>query len=316
MRRLRQSDAVRRMVREVRLSPSDLISPLFVIEGEGRREPIDSMPGHARLSVDLLVEEVRRQQDCGVEAVLLFGVPSHKDAQASAAYAEDGIVQRAVRAIKASGSKVLVITDVCLCAYTDHGHCGVLAGDWVDNDPSLRLLTQQAVSHAKAGADIVAPSDMMDGRVGAIRTGLDEAGLERTLILSYAAKYASSFYGPFRDAADSAPQFGDRKSYQMDPSARRQARLEISLDVAEGADLIMVKPAMPYLDIIADARRDCHLPIVAYQVSGEFSMIEAAAARGWLDRKPTILESLTAIRRAGADLVITYWAAEVAGWIA
>jgi len=312
---MRANQKIRAMVADVDVRPQHLIAPFFVVPGTGVSTPIVSMPGHSRLSVDRLVPEVKRLEDAGVPAVLLFGVPDEKDPGATGAYDDNGIVQQAIRAIKESGSSVLVITDVCLCAYTDHGHCGVIKGDIIDNDPSLDLLAQQAVSHARAGADIVAPSDMMDGRVDAIRTGLDAAGLTDTPILSYSAKYSSAFYGPFRDAADSAPQFGDRRTYQMDPATRRQAALEIELDVAEGADMIMVKPAMPYLDIISDARETCNLPIVAYQVSGEMAMIEAAAANGWLNRKQAILESLTSIRRAGADLVITYFAAEVAEWV-
>ena len=315
LRRLRTSGKVRAMVADAEVRPIDLIAPFFVVPGTGVEVPIASMPGHARLSVDRLVVAVKEVEAVGVPAVLLFGVPDEKDPIASAAYDPDGIVQKAVRAIKDSGSDVVVITDVCLCAYTDHGHCGVVADGHIENDPSLDLLTKQAVSHAQAGADIVAPSDMMDGRVGAIRIGLDDAGLTDVLLLSYAAKYSSAFYGPFRDAADSSPQFGDRRTYQMDPATRRQARLEIEQDIAEGADMIMVKPAMPYLDIISDARDRCDLPIVAYQVSGEMAMIEAAAANGWLDRKAAILESLTSIKRAGADLLITYFSKEVAQWV-
>ena len=314
LRRLRTSATVRAMIADVEVRPNDLIAPFFVVPGTGVEQPIASMPGNARLSVDRLVPAVKEVEAAGVPAVLLFGVPDKKDPIASAAYDGNGIVQQAIRAIKESGSEVVVVTDVCLCAYTDHGHCGVIADGRIDNDPSLELLTKQAVSHAVAGADIVAPSDMMDGRVGAIRGGLDEAGLSDVLVLSYAAKYSSAFYGPFRDAADSSPQFGDRRTYQMDPASRRQGRLEIDQDVAEGADMVMVKPAMPYLDIISDARARCDLPIVAYQVSGEMAMIEAAAANGWLDRKAAILESLTSIKRAGADLVITYFAKEVAEW--
>lgn len=315
LRRMRANQKIRAMVADVEVRPQHLIAPFFVVPGTGVSTPIASMPGHSRLSVDRLIPAVHTLEKTGVPAVLLFGVPDHKDPDATGAYDDDGIVQQAIRAIKESGSSVLVITDVCLCAYTDHGHCGVIKGDVIDNDPSLDLLSRQAVSHAKAGADIVAPSDMMDGRVDAIRTGLDDAGLTDTPILSYSAKYSSAFYGPFRDAADSSPQFGDRRTYQMDPATRRQATLEIELDVIEGADMIMVKPAMPYLDIISDARDTCDLPIVAYQVSGEMAMIEAAAANGWLNRKQAILESLTSIRRAGADLVITYFAAEVAEWV-
>lgn len=312
LRRLRANETIRRMVADVVVRPSDLIAPFFVIPGSKRSEPIPSMKGHARLTADRLVDAVKRVDDAGVPAVLLFGVPDHKDAHASAAHAADGVVPRAIEAIKSAGCRALVITDVCLCAYTDHGHCGLIEGERVVNDPSLELLAAQAVSHARAGADIVAPSDMMDGRVAAIRTALDGASLSDVLILSYAAKYSSAFYGPFRDAADSAPAFGDRRTYQMDPASRRQAAMELRADEAEGADMLMVKPAMPYLDIIADARRISDLPIVAYQVSGEMAMVEAAAERGWLNRDQAIRESLTSIKRAGADLIISYWATEIA----
>jgi porphobilinogen synthase len=303
------------MVREVRVTPDDLIAPLFVVPGSGVADPIASMPGQKRYSADRLVDVVKHLDDVGVPAVLLFGVPDSKDAEASSSRAFDGVVQQAIRGLKSHGCQALVITDVCLCAYTDHGHCGVVEGERIVNDPSLDLIAAQALSHAEAGADGVAPSDMMDGRIGAVRERLDEAGYDDVFVLSYAAKYSSAFYGPFRDAAESAPQFGDRRTYQMDPATRRQAQLEIELDLEEGADIIMVKPGMPYLDIIADARAEWDVPIAAYQVSGEYAMVEAAAANGWVDRKAVILESLTCIKRAGADVIVTYWAGEVAEWL-
>ncbi len=312
MRRLRASDAVRRMLRETRVSRDDLILPLFVVEGQGVREPIASMPGVNRYSVDQVVDECKRVADLGVPAVILFGIPSSKDARGSGADAADGIVQRAVAAIKAGVPELCVITDVCLCEYTDHGHCGVVADGSVDNDPSVERIAATALSHARAGADWVAPSDMMDGRVGAIRASLDAHGFEGVPILAYAAKYASAFYGPFRDAAESTPQFGDRRGYQMDPPNRREALREMRADLAEGADMLMVKPAMAYLDVIADARREFDVPIAAYHVSGEYSMIHAAAERGWIDGDRAMQEALVSIRRAGADLIITYAAADMA----
>lgn len=312
MRRLRASEPLRSLVRETRLAPGQLILPLFVCPGEGVRREIAAMPGNFQLSIDQLVKECADARALGVGGVILFGIPERKDEEASGAYAEDGIVQRAVRALKREVPSLLVITDVCNCEYTSHGHCGKVVGDEVDNDTTLEWLAKTAVSHARAGADVVAPSDMMDGRVAAIRRALDASGFQMTPILSYAAKYASVFYGPFREAAESAPQFGDRRGYQMDPANAREAMREIELDIEEGADMIMVKPAMPYLDIIRRARERFDLPLAAYQVSGEFSMIVAAARNGWLDRQRAVLESLTAIRRAGADIILTYFAKEAA----
>ncbi len=304
------------MVRETRLSVDQLIYPLFVRPGAGIRQPIKSMPGQSQLSVDTLVEECRGVQDLGIPAVLLFGIPEKKDARGSEAYADQGIVQQAVRAVKAACPELIVVTDVCLCEYTDHGHCGVIVDRGgrkdVDNDATLALLVQEAVSHAKAGADVIAPSDMMDGRVGAIRAGLDEAGLENVPIMAYAAKYASSYYGPFRDAAESPPQFGDRKTYQMDYSNAEEALREVAADIEEGADLVMVKPAMTYLDILWRVKERFGMPTAAYHVSGEFSAIKAAAANGWIDEKGAVLEATTAMSRAGADLIITYYARELA----
>jgi porphobilinogen synthase len=308
MRRLRASEPLRRLVREASLAPTQFILPLFVCGGEGVRKNIASMPGHAQLSIDNLVRECEEAKRLAVGGVILFGIPEHKDELASGAYASDGITQRAILAIKQEIHGLLVITDVCNCEYTSHGHCGWIKDGDVDNDATLEWLARTAVSHAEAGADIVAPSDMMDGRVGAIRKALDEAGHAMTPILSYAAKYASAFYGPFREAAESAPQFGDRRSYQMDPANAREAMREIALDLEEGADMIMVKPAMPSLDVIRAARERFDVPLGAYQVSGEFSMIVAAAQNGWLDLDRAILESLTSIRRAGADFTLTYFA--------
>jgi len=311
-RRLRRTDALRGFVRETRLSVRSLIYPLFVCPGAQVKDEIKSMPGNYRWSVDRLVEECKSAQDLGVPAVILFGIPESKDEVGSGAYDPDGIVQRAVRALKKAAPDLLVICDVCLDEYTSHGHCGLIKNGEVDNDSTLPLLAKTALTQVEAGADIVAPSDMMDGRVGAIRQELDAHGFTQTPILAYAAKYASAFYGPFREAADSAPKFGDRKSYQMDPANQREAMREIALDLEEGADIIMVKPALPYLDIIALARREFDVPIAAYQVSGEFSLIEAAARLGWIDRERTILETLTSIRRAGADIILTYYAKEAA----
>jgi len=312
MRRVRSSAALRSLVRETRLAPEQFILPLFVCPGEGVRREIGSMPGNFQLSIDELVKECEQAKKAGIGGVILFGIPEVKDELASGAYAESGIVQRAVQAMKSGVRDLLVITDVCNCEYTSHGHCGYVVNNDVDNDTTLEWLAKSAVSHARAGADVVAPSDMMDGRVAAIRKALDESGFANTPILSYAAKYASVFYGPFREAAESAPQFGDRRSYQMDPANGREAMREIELDVEEGADMIMVKPAMPYLDIIRMARDRFDLPLGAYQVSGEFSMLEAAIRNGWLDRNRAILESLTSIRRAGADFILTYFAKEAA----
>lgn len=308
LRRLRATEPLRKLVRETDLAPSDFILPLFICEGEGVRKEISSMPGHAQLSIDGILKECREVASLGIGGVLLFGIPAHKDEHASGAYDDAGIVQKAVRAIKSETPKLLVVTDVCNCEYTSHGHCGLILNDDVDNDRTLEWLALSAVSHARAGSDIVAPSDMMDGRVGRIRRALDEAGFSNTPILSYAAKYASGFYGPFREAAESAPQFGDRRSYQMDPSNGREAMREIELDLEEGADMIMVKPALPYLDILRMARERFNIPLSAYQVSGEFSMIMAAAANGWIERDRIILETLTSIRRAGADFIFTYFA--------
>jgi porphobilinogen synthase len=316
MRRLRASEALRNLVRETLLDPGDFILPLFICPGEGVRREIKSMPGHAQLSVDRLVKECAEAHQLGIGGVILFGIPETKDELASGAYADDGIVQQAVRALKREVPKLLVMTDVCNCEYTSHGHCGLVVDGEVQNDPTLEWLARAAVSHARAGADVVAPSDMMDGHVAAIRKALDTAGFTNTPIVSYAAKYASVFYGPFREAAESTPQFGDRRSYQMDPANSREAMREIELDIEEGADVIMVKPAMPYLDVIREARQRFPTPLGAYQVSGEFSMLTAAINNGWLDRDRTILESLTAIRRAGADFVLTYFAKDAARLLA
>jgi porphobilinogen synthase len=312
LRRLRRTPALRDLVRETSVQPSDLIEPLFCVTGRGIREPIGAMPGVERYSVDQLAFEAKEIQELGIPGVILFGIPDDKDAAGSGAYAADGIVQEAIRAIKDATPDLIVIADVCLCEYTDHGHCGVLDGPHVVNDATLPLLVETAISQARAGADIVAPSDMMDGRVAAIRTGLDQESFEETAILSYAAKYASAFYGPFREAAESTPQLGDRRGYQMDPGNAREALLEIATDLDEGADMIMVKPALPYLDVIRRARELCPQPLFAYQVSGEYSMIAAAAERGWIDGERIVEETLLAIRRAGADCVITYGARDFA----
>ncbi len=306
-RRLRSTPALRDLVRETHLQPSNFISPLFVVPGEGIKKEIGSMPGNFQMSIDNLVEECREVKSLGIGGVILFGIPASKDEDATGAYDDHGIVQNAVRALKREVPGLVVITDVCCCEYTSHGHCGKIINNDVDNDITLGWLAQSAVSHAKAGADIVAPSDMMDGRVAAIREALDEAGYSNTPILSYAAKFASSFYGPFREAAESTPQFGDRRSYQMDPANAREAMREIELDLEEGADMIMVKPAMPYLDIIHEASLRFDVPISAYQVSGEFSMIMAAARNGWIDQERAMMESLTSIKRAGASNILTYF---------
>src|SRR5271156_2473351 len=308
MRRLRATEALRNLVRETVLDPADFILPLFICPGEGIRREISSMPGHAQLSVDRLVKECAEAYGLGIGGVILFGIPETKDEIASGAYADDGIVQQAIRALKREVPKLLVMTDVCNCEYTSHGHCGLVEEGEVRNDPTLQWLAKTAGSAARAGADVVAPSDMMDGRVAAIRAALDASGFPDTPILSYAAKFASVFYGPFREAAESTPQFGDRRSYQMDPANGREAMREIELDLEEGADMIMVKPAMPYLDVIYQARQRFDVPIAAYQVSGEFSMIMAAARNGWLDQDRAMMESLTSIARAGADFVLTYFA--------
>lgn len=311
-RRLRQSDAIRRLVRETILTPDDFILPLFTIDGKDVREPIDAMPGQYHLSVDQLVKTAREAHALGIPGVILFGIPPKKDPLGTQAYAKHGIVQRAVKAVKDALPELLVITDVCLCQYTDHGHCGVIEGQRVDNDASLDLLARTAVSHAAAGADMVAPSDMMDGRVAEIRGALDESGHSQVPIMSYAAKYCSAFYGPFREAADSAPQFGDRRTYQMDPANAQEAIREATMDVEEGADIIMVKPALPYLDVITRIRDEIDLPVAAYNVSGEYSMVKAAAERGWIDEEKVMLETLTAIKRAGADMILTYFAMDAA----
>ncbi len=319
-RRLRRTPALRRMVRETTLSPADFIFPLFVTHGHGVRREIPSMPGQYQLSVDQLPAEAETVARLGIPAVILFGIPRVKDAIGSENFAEDGIVQQAVRALKAAVPELVVITDVCMCEYTDHGHCGIVreapGGAFeIDNDATLEILGRVAVSHAEAGADIVAPSGMMDGMVAAIRQALDAAGHHQVAILSYAAKYASAFYGPFRDAAQSPPQFGDRRSHQMDPANAREALREVALDVAEGADMVMVKPALAYLDIIRAVRERFDLPVAAYNVSGEYAMVKAAARNGWIDGRGVTLELLTAIKRAGADLILTYFAKEVAQWL-
>jgi len=307
-RRLRSSESLRSLVRETHLRPSQFILPLFVCPGEGVRREIGAMPGNYQLSVDQLVEECREAASLGIGGVILFGLPETKDEVASGAYDNNGIVQRAVRAVKSALPDLLIVTDVCNCEYTSHGHCGKVVDNDVDNDATLEWLAATALSHARAGAGMVAPSDMMDGRVAAIRKALDAGGFQKIPIMSYAAKFASVFYGPFREAAESAPQFGDRRSYQMDPANAREAMREIALDLEEGADIIMVKPAMPYLDLIAEARRRFDAPVAAYQVSGEFSMIMAAARNGWIDQERAMMESLTSIRRAGADIILTYFA--------
>ncbi|PRX29871.1 porphobilinogen synthase [Orenia metallireducens] len=314
-RRLRKTKAIRNLVRETKLSREDLIYPLFVVEGEGIKEEIPSMPGNFHLSIDKLLAEVKKIVDLGILGIILFGIPDQKDEIGSTAWAEDGIIQRACRKIKEAYPELLIITDVCLCQYTSHGHCGTLEEGCLLNDPTIENLAKVAISHAQAGADMVAPSDMMDGRVGAIREGLDQHGYEDIAIISYSAKYASAFYGPFRDAAHSAPQEGDRKSYQMDPANSDEALREIQLDVEEGADIIMVKPALSYLDIIRRAKDNFTLPIAAYNVSGEYAMIKAAAQKGWLDEKVAVLEMLTSIKRAGAEIIITYCAKDVAKWL-
>ncbi len=316
MRRLRRTGLLREMVRETELSPSHLVQPMFVELGTDSRTPIAAMPGVERLSISHAVEEAGRAHELGVPAVLLFGLPAGKDELGSGAYDDEGVVQLAVRAIKEAHPELVAITDVCLCGYTSHGHCGVVKdGGEIDNDVTLELLAKTAISHATAGADAVAPSDMMDGRVGALRSQLDSEGHKETPIVAYSAKFASAFYGPFREAADSTPAFGDRRSYQMDPANADEAVREALLDVEEGADVVMVKPALPYLDVIRRVKDATHVPVAAYSVSGEYAMIEAAAAAGYIDRQGAILEALTSIRRAGADIVITYHAKEVAEWL-
>lgn len=312
LRRMRQTENLRKLVRETRLSPNNFIYPLFVTHGKGIKKEIPSMPGNYQQSIDNIVKDAKEVYSLGILAVILFGIPEHKDELASEAYAKKGIIQQAIKAIKDKVPELIVITDVCLCEYTSHGHCGVIKKGKILNDPTLQLLAKEAVSHAKAGADIVAPSDMMDGRVSAIRNALDKEGFVDTPIMSYAAKYASSFYGPFRDAAESTPKFGDRRTYQMDPANAREAIREVALDIDEGADIVMVKPALSYLDIIYRVKNEFNLPVAAYNVSGEFSIIKAGAKLGWIDEKRMMMEVLTSIKRAGADLILTYFAKEAA----
>lgn len=312
MRRLRKNAALREMFRETRLHKSDLIYPLFVVEGNGIKNEISSMPGQFQMSVDNIVRECEELQRLGLNSILLFGIPAEKDESGSGAYDENGIIQKALRAIKKEFPDIVAITDVCLCEYTSHGHCGVIENGDVQNDATLDLLVKEALSHARAGADMIAPSDMMDGRIGAIRGALDKNGFADTPVMAYSAKYSSAFYGPFREAAESAPQFGDRRSYQMDPPNSDEAMREIALDIQEGADIVMVKPALAYLDIIRRAKDEFNMPIAAYNVSGEYSMIKAAAANGWLDGERVMLEVLTSIKRAGAGVIITYFAKEAA----
>lgn len=314
LRRRRSTPAIRDLLQETRIHIEDLIYPLFVCPGTNLREPVEAMPGVFRFSVDLLLDEVAKAQQEGILAVLLFGVPQTKDELASAAYDDQGIVQEAVRQLKEHFPELVVITDVCLCGYTSHGHCGVVRNGVIVNDETLHLLARTALSHAQAGADLVAPSDMMDGRIKAIRNKLDEGGFSHVGILSYAAKFASAFYGPFREAAGSAPSFGDRRSYQMNPANRREAMEEVLLDLAEGADMVMIKPALAYLDVIREVRERVLCPLAAYNVSGEYAMIKAAAAQGWIDEKTVVMETMTGIKRAGADLIITYHARDVARW--
>ncbi len=315
LRRLRRTESLRALVRENRVEVGDLIYPMFIVEGRGIKQEITSMPGIFHYSPDQLPPEVEEVARLEIPAVILFGIPEHKDETGSSAYRPDGVIQQAVKAIKKTVPELLVITDVCLCEYTSHGHCGIVVGDTVDNDQTLPLLAKTALSHAEAGADIVAPSDMMDGRVRAIREALDEKGFQHIPILSYAAKYASAFYGPFREAAESAPQFGDRRAYQMDPPNVREALREVRQDIDEGADIIMVKPALAYLDVIRQVRNTFDYPLAAYNVSGEYAMVKAAAQRGWLDEKQVVLETLTSIKRAGADIILTYHAKDVSRWL-
>jgi porphobilinogen synthase len=310
LRRLRKNEIFRKITRETHLRPEDFILPLFVRPGKGVKQPISSMPGHSQFSIDLLIKEVEEAKSLGIPGVILFGIPEKKDERGSEAYSEDGIIQKALRAIKEKVKDILVITDVCLCEYTSHGHCGMVKEGRVLNDETLELLSRQALSHVKAGADVVAPSDMMDGRVGAIRKVLDENQFEEIPILAYSAKFSSAFYGPFRVAAESAPQFGDRKSYQMDPANGDEALREVQLDIEEGADMVMVKPALPYLDIIYRVKETFNIPVAAYNVSGEFALVKAASQMGWVDGDLVMMESLTAIKRAGADLILTYFAKE------
>lgn len=316
MRRLRRTLNIRNMVQEVQLNMNDYIYPIFVIEGQDIKNEIPSMPGIYQFSLDHLLEEVQRAVDAGVIAIMLFGIPVKKDECGSEAYNDDGIIQQAVRLVRANYPELVISTDVCMCEYTSHGHCGLIKGETVDNDSTLELLAKIAVSHAKAGADILAPSDMMDGRIGVIRDALDEAGYKDVIIMAHAVKYASSFYGPFRDAAESAPHFGDRKSYQMDPaSGTRQALAEIALDVEEGADMVIVKPGLPYLDLVSAAYENTLVPVVAYNVSGEYAMVKAAAQNGWIDEKAIVMEMMLAFKRAGAKMVITYHAIDIGNWL-
>jgi len=315
MRRLRRTPTLRRMLRETTLSPDDLIYPMFVTHGENVRNPIESMPGCFHFSIGNLLPEVREVQSLGIPAVLLFGIPSHKDSSGTSAYDPEGTVQMAVKAIKDETPDLVVATDVCLCEYMDHGHCGVIQNGEVNNDITLELLAKMAITHAEAGADIVAPSDMMDGRVAAIRGALDDEAFTDTVIMAYSAKFASAFYGPFREAADSTPAFGDRKSYQMDPANGEEAVREALLDIEEGADIVMVKPALAYLDVVHAVKQETKFPLAAYNVSGEYAMVKAAAEKGWLDEERVVMEALTSIKRAGADMVITYHAKDVARWL-
>lgn len=312
LRRLRRSPAIRDMFRETSLSTADFIYPLFIVEGENQKKEISSMPGQFQLSIDNVIRECSELESLGLTSVLLFGIPREKHEVGSQAYAEDGIIQRATREVKKNFPEMLVVTDVCLCEYTSHGHCGVVEDGYVQNDATLELLAREAVSHAQSGADIIAPSDMMDGRIGAIRKALDEAGFAETPIMAYSAKFSSAFYGPFREAAESAPQFGDRKTYQMDYGNSDEAMREIALDIQEGADIVMVKPALSYLDLIRRSKDTFNVPLAAYNVSGEYSMVKAAAANGWLDEKKVMMEILTSIKRAGADVIITYFAKDAA----
>lgn len=314
-RRLRSSETIRRLVRETVLTVDELIYPVFVTHGQGVRRPVDSMPGVYNLSVDVLLRELEEVVKLAVPGIIIFGLPAAKDEYGREAYSDDGIVQRAVRAVKENYSGLLVVTDVCLCEYTSHGHCGLIKDGVVDNDSSLDLIARTAVSHAAAGADMVAPSDMMDGRVGAVRSALDAAGYAQVPIMSYAAKYASAFYGPFREAADSAPQFGDRRSYQMDPANADEALREVWQDLEEGADILMVKPALAFLDVLYRVKQETGYPVAAYNVSGEYSAVKAAAERGWIDERRTVMEILTSIKRAGADIIITYHACDAARWL-
>jgi porphobilinogen synthase len=316
MRRLRRTKALRDLVRETELSARHLVQPLFVVSGESVREPVESMPGIERFSINEVVAEASELRAVGIEAVILFGIPAAKDESGSGAYDDEGVVQMAVRALKEAHPELTVITDVCLCEYTSHGHCGFVRDGEVDNDITVELLAKTAISHADAGADVVAPSDMMDGRIGMVRHQLDEEGHPDTAIIAYSAKYASAFYGPFREAAESTPEFGDRRGYQMDPANVREALREVEQDIEEGADMVMVKPAGPYLDVLRAVRDRTDLPLAAYQVSGEYSMLKAAGINGWLDERAAAMESLIAIRRAGADVILTYFAKEAAGWLA